>query len=141
MPTLVALLSLGWAHALTPTHPQLEYDSEDSGGFEPLRFLPRNKRLILGLVSTKTPKVCAAPPLLLLVAPAPVARTSPACMWLKYPSRPDAHIYTTQLEDPEVLRRRIMQAADVIAHGEVPRTKEEALDQYVPPETQHKRVK
>ncbi|KAI0754179.1 UROD/MetE-like protein [Daedaleopsis nitida] len=67
----------------------LEYDSDDSGGFEPLRFLPRNKRVVLGLVSTKTPT----------------------------------------LEDPEVLRRRIMHAADVIAHGEVPRTREEALDQ------------
>ncbi|KAM5543547.1 hypothetical protein V8D89_002798 [Ganoderma adspersum] len=32
----------------------LEYDSERAGGFEPLRYLPRNKRLVLGLVSTKT---------------------------------------------------------------------------------------
>jgi methionine synthase II (cobalamin-independent) len=35
----------------------LEYDDERSGGFEPLRFLPRGsaKRIVLGLVSTKTP--------------------------------------------------------------------------------------
>ena len=34
----------------------LEYDDERSGGFEPLRFLPRgsSKRVVLGLVSTKT---------------------------------------------------------------------------------------
>jgi 5-methyltetrahydropteroyltriglutamate--homocysteine methyltransferase len=34
----------------------LEYDDERSGGFEPLRFLPRGsaKRVVLGLVSTKT---------------------------------------------------------------------------------------
>jgi len=35
----------------------LEYDDERSGGFEPLRFLPRgsSKRVVLGLVSTKVP--------------------------------------------------------------------------------------
>jgi 5-methyltetrahydropteroyltriglutamate--homocysteine methyltransferase len=35
----------------------LEYDDERSGGFEPLRFLPRgsSKRIVLGLVSTKLP--------------------------------------------------------------------------------------
>jgi len=33
----------------------LEYDSERAGGFEPLRFMPRGKKVVLGLVSTKTP--------------------------------------------------------------------------------------
>jgi 5-methyltetrahydropteroyltriglutamate--homocysteine methyltransferase len=33
----------------------LEYDSERAGGFEPLRFVPRGKHVVLGLVSTKTP--------------------------------------------------------------------------------------
>ena len=31
----------------------LEYDDERSGGFEPLRFVPRGKRVILGLVTSK----------------------------------------------------------------------------------------
>lgn len=31
----------------------LEYDNERSGGFEPLRFLPKNKNVVLGVVSTK----------------------------------------------------------------------------------------
>jgi 5-methyltetrahydropteroyltriglutamate--homocysteine methyltransferase len=31
----------------------LEYDSERAGGFEPLRFVPRAKKVVLGLVSTK----------------------------------------------------------------------------------------
>ena len=31
----------------------LEYDDERSGGFEPLRFLPKNKVVVLGLVTTK----------------------------------------------------------------------------------------
>ena len=32
----------------------LEYDSERAGGFEPLRLVPKNKMVVLGLVSTKT---------------------------------------------------------------------------------------
>ena len=32
----------------------LEYDDARSGGFEPLRFLPRGKKVVLGLVSSKT---------------------------------------------------------------------------------------
>ena len=35
----------------------LEYDSERAGGFEPLRFLPSDKSAVLGLVSTKTPRL------------------------------------------------------------------------------------
>jgi 5-methyltetrahydropteroyltriglutamate--homocysteine methyltransferase len=33
----------------------LEYDSERAGGFEPLRFVPKGKKVVLGLVSTETP--------------------------------------------------------------------------------------
>ncbi len=33
----------------------LEYDTDRAGGFEPLRFVPRGKRVVLGLVSTKIP--------------------------------------------------------------------------------------
>jgi 5-methyltetrahydropteroyltriglutamate--homocysteine methyltransferase len=32
----------------------LEYDSERAGGFEPLRLVPKGKRVVLGLVSSKT---------------------------------------------------------------------------------------
>jgi 5-methyltetrahydropteroyltriglutamate--homocysteine methyltransferase len=35
----------------------LEYDTERAGDFSPLRFVPRGKRVILGLVSTKTPQL------------------------------------------------------------------------------------
>jgi methionine synthase II (cobalamin-independent) len=35
----------------------LEFDDERSGGFEPLRFLPVGKHVVLGLVSTKRPKL------------------------------------------------------------------------------------
>lgn len=31
----------------------LEYDSERAGGFEPLRFMPKGRHVVLGLVSTK----------------------------------------------------------------------------------------
>jgi 5-methyltetrahydropteroyltriglutamate--homocysteine methyltransferase len=35
----------------------LEYDDERSGGFEPLRFLPSGKQVVLGLVTTKRPEL------------------------------------------------------------------------------------
>ena len=35
----------------------LEYDTERAGGFEPLRFVPKGKVIVLGLVSSKTPKL------------------------------------------------------------------------------------
>jgi 5-methyltetrahydropteroyltriglutamate--homocysteine methyltransferase len=38
----------------------LEYDTERSGGFEPLRLVPRGKTVVLGLVTTKEPRMEAA---------------------------------------------------------------------------------
>ena len=35
----------------------LEYDTDRSGGFEPLRFVGKGKRVVLGLVSTKKPEL------------------------------------------------------------------------------------
>jgi 5-methyltetrahydropteroyltriglutamate--homocysteine methyltransferase len=35
----------------------LEYDDARSGGFEPLRFVPRDKTVVLGLVSSKRPEL------------------------------------------------------------------------------------
>jgi 5-methyltetrahydropteroyltriglutamate--homocysteine methyltransferase len=35
----------------------LEYDTERAGGFEPLRFVPKGKNVVLGLISTKTPRL------------------------------------------------------------------------------------
>lgn len=35
----------------------LEYDSERAGGFEPLRFVPKHKSVVLGLVTSKTGKL------------------------------------------------------------------------------------
>jgi 5-methyltetrahydropteroyltriglutamate--homocysteine methyltransferase len=35
----------------------LEYDDERSGGFEPLRFVPKDKLVVLGLVSSKRPEL------------------------------------------------------------------------------------
>ena len=32
----------------------MEYDSDRAGGFEPLRLLPKNKRIVLGLVTSKS---------------------------------------------------------------------------------------
>ena len=33
----------------------MEFDSERAGGFEPLRFVPRGKKVVLGLVTSKSP--------------------------------------------------------------------------------------
>jgi 5-methyltetrahydropteroyltriglutamate--homocysteine methyltransferase len=35
----------------------LEYDSPRAGGFEPLRFVPKGKTIVLGLVTTKKGKL------------------------------------------------------------------------------------
>jgi 5-methyltetrahydropteroyltriglutamate--homocysteine methyltransferase len=35
----------------------LEYDDERSGGFEPLRYVPENKKVVLGLITTKRPEL------------------------------------------------------------------------------------
>jgi 5-methyltetrahydropteroyltriglutamate--homocysteine methyltransferase len=42
----------------------LEYDSERAGGFEPLRFMPRGKQVVLGLITTKMGKLEAQDELL-----------------------------------------------------------------------------
>ena len=33
----------------------MEFDDERSGGFEPLRFIPNDKKVVLGLITTKSP--------------------------------------------------------------------------------------
>ena len=33
----------------------LEFDDERSGGFEPLRFVPKGKKIVLGLLTSKSP--------------------------------------------------------------------------------------
>ncbi|RGP79019.1 putative methionine vitamin-b12 independent [Fusarium longipes] len=35
----------------------LEYDTERSGGFEPLEFLPKDKTVVVGVISTKLPQL------------------------------------------------------------------------------------
>lgn len=35
----------------------LEYDSDRAGGFEPLRFVPDGKKVVLGLITSKTPEL------------------------------------------------------------------------------------
>ena len=35
----------------------LEYDSDRAGGFEPLKYVPRDKKVVLGLVSSKKPEI------------------------------------------------------------------------------------
>ncbi|KAK4631561.1 hypothetical protein CLAFUR4_03713 [Fulvia fulva] len=65
----------------------LEYDNPRSGGFEPLRFLPKHKNVVLGVVTTKDP----------------------------------------QLEDQNLIKSRVQEAAQIIAKGQG-RSVEEAME-------------
>lgn len=67
---------------------QLEYDDDRSGDFKPLRYVPPDKFVVLGLITTKH----------------------------------------GQLEDADTLKRRIYEAADVLARGSG-KTRDEALEQ------------
>jgi 5-methyltetrahydropteroyltriglutamate--homocysteine methyltransferase len=51
-------------HELAVDRFLLEYDDERSGGFAPLRFVPRNKIVVLGLVSSKRAALESKPELL-----------------------------------------------------------------------------
>jgi 5-methyltetrahydropteroyltriglutamate--homocysteine methyltransferase len=35
----------------------MEFDTERAGGFEPLRYVPKGKKVVLGLVSSKMPEL------------------------------------------------------------------------------------
>ena len=65
----------------------MEYDNPRSGGFEPLRYLPQHKNVVLGVVTTKDP----------------------------------------QLEDAELMKQRVREAAAIIAKGQG-RTEQEAME-------------
>ncbi len=43
--------------SLTMDRYLLEFDSERAGGFEPLRFVPKGRTVVLGLITTKTPEL------------------------------------------------------------------------------------
>ena len=64
----------------------LEYDTPRAGGFEPLKYVPKNKNVILGLVTSKFP----------------------------------------ELEDIDEMRKKVFQAANLIAEGNS-QTQKEAL--------------
>ncbi|KAG8526740.1 uncharacterized protein KY384_008169 [Bacidia gigantensis] len=64
----------------------LEYDTPRAGGFEPLRHLPKNKNVVLGVVTSKFP----------------------------------------QLEDLDMLKGRVLEAAEIVAEGNM-ESREEAL--------------
>jgi methionine synthase II (cobalamin-independent) len=64
----------------------LEYDTPRAGGFEPLATLPKNKNVVLGVVTSKFP----------------------------------------ELEDKEEMKKRVYQAAEIIANGNN-QSKEDAL--------------
>ncbi len=63
----------------------LEYDSERAGDFQPLRFVPKGKRVVLGLVSSKTPELEDRRP-----CSAASTRRQGSARWTSSRSRPSA---------------------------------------------------
>jgi 5-methyltetrahydropteroyltriglutamate--homocysteine methyltransferase len=63
----------------------MEYDSERAGGFEPLRRLPKDKNVVLGLVTTKSGTLESKPSLMRRIeeaskyVPLENLRLSPQC--------------------------------------------------------------
>ena len=35
----------------------MEYDSDRAGGFEPLKYIPKNTKVVLGLITSKSPEL------------------------------------------------------------------------------------
>jgi 5-methyltetrahydropteroyltriglutamate--homocysteine methyltransferase len=82
----------------------LEYDSERAGGFEPLRFLPEDKTVVLGLVTTKQGRLEQQDDLLRRIQEAaryvPIERLalSPQCGFQSAADRNGAHITRDEQE-------------------------------------------
>ena len=55
LPQIPTMCVLRLTHFLWLISAQLEYDTERAGSFEPLRWLPPNKSVVLGIVSSKLP--------------------------------------------------------------------------------------
>ena len=95
----------------------LEYDTSRAGGFEPLRFMPADKKVVLGLVSTKTPELESSDELKRRIAQAskyiPLERLclSPQCGFSSH-----SHGTSLTFEDQAAKLRLVVEtAADVWA--------------------------
>ena len=91
----------------------LEYDTDRAGGFSPLRYLPSNKMVVLGLVSSKKPALEPAATLInrieeaAKVIPLDQLAISPQCGFASsYRGNP------LSLEDQEAKLRRIVEVAE-----------------------------
>jgi 5-methyltetrahydropteroyltriglutamate--homocysteine methyltransferase len=82
----------------------LEYDTERAGGFEPLRFMPKDKTVVLGLVTTKHGRLERQDDLLRRIEEAskyvPIERLalSPQCGFQSAADRNGAHITRDEQE-------------------------------------------
>jgi 5-methyltetrahydropteroyltriglutamate--homocysteine methyltransferase len=89
----------------------LEYDSDRAGGFEPLRFVPKGKRIVLGLVSTKVPELESKDDLKRRVAEAAkYARFEDLCL---SPQCGFASTHHGNRITPEIERRKLERVVEV----------------------------
>lgn len=88
----------------------LEYDSDRAGGFEPLRFVPAGKTVVLGLVTTKEPALESQDTLLRRIDDA--ARYVPADRLALSPQCGFASIAAGNLLSPDDQRRKLELVVD-----------------------------
>ena len=89
----------------------LEYDTERAGGFEPLRYVAKGKRVVLGLVSTKTPEIETKDTIKRRIDAA--AKFVPLGNLCLSPQCGFASNYQGNLIDAEVQRRKLALVVDV----------------------------
>ena len=89
----------------------LEYDDERSGGFEPLRFMPRHRVVVLGLITTKVGMLEPADALLRRIDEA--ARYLPLDQLALSPQCGFASVDTGNLLSSDDQRRKLTLVADV----------------------------
>jgi methionine synthase II (cobalamin-independent) len=93
----------------------LEYDTGRAGGFEPLRFMPKGRFVVLGLVSTKTPRLEPIDELKRRIDEAsayvPLERLgiSPQCGFASH-----RHGTTLSFADQEAKLRLVVETADAV---------------------------
>jgi 5-methyltetrahydropteroyltriglutamate--homocysteine methyltransferase len=91
----------------------LEYDTPRAGDFAPLRFLPKGKIAVLGLVSTKMPEVESADVLKRRIAEA--ARYAPLEQLALSPQCGFSSVARVGRFAPDLVERKLARIVDVAA--------------------------
>jgi 5-methyltetrahydropteroyltriglutamate--homocysteine methyltransferase len=91
----------------------LEYDTPRAGDFQPLRFLPKGKRVVLGLVSTKLPEIESADSLKRRIDEA--AKYAPLDQLCLSPQCGFSSVARTGRLSPDTVERKLARIVEVAA--------------------------